>query len=176
MLRASSLHAGDDLLGLVTDSAEMVSGLSLNMSNTFDKLEDECELPNYRAVQSWSKQEADARAIAVKATLKLYREQARRGYQLLRATKEKNIVLAQLTNTQAIENLVLNSRILKMTQEKEIQIKSTVGTDLKQATDRYKETMMTITQGCIARLESQYEEVLQATHHPVRHRRRDATA
>ncbi len=80
MLRASSLHAGDDLLGQVTDSAEMVSGLSLNMANTLDKLEEECELPNYRTVQNWSRQEAEARASAVKATLKLYREQARRDY------------------------------------------------------------------------------------------------
>jgi hypothetical protein len=125
----------------------MVSGLSLNMSNTFDKLEEEYELPNYRVVQNWSRQEAEARASAVKTTLNLYREQARRDYQLLRSTKEKNIVLAQLTNAQAIENLVLNSRILKMAHEKEVQVRSTIGADLKQATGRYKDAMMTITQG-----------------------------
>jgi hypothetical protein len=161
MLRASSLHAGDDLLGQVTDSAEMVSALSLNMSNTFDKLEEECELPNYRAVQNWSRQEAEARASAVKATLNLYREQARRDYQLLRATKEKSIVLARLTNAQAIENLVLNSRILKMAQEKEVQVRSTIGADLKAATDRYKDAMVTITQSTTLRLESQHGQVLQ---------------
>ncbi len=69
-LRASSLHAGDELLGQATDSAEMVSGLSLNMSNTFDKLEEECAMPNYRTVQSWSRQEAEARASTVRNTLK----------------------------------------------------------------------------------------------------------
>jgi hypothetical protein len=74
MLRASSLHAGDDLPGQVTDSVEMVSGLSLNMTNTLDKLEEECELPNYRTVQNWTRPEAEARASAVRATLKLYRE------------------------------------------------------------------------------------------------------
>jgi hypothetical protein len=118
VLRASSLHATDDLTGQVTDSAEMVSGLSLNMANTLDELEEECELPNYRAVQNWSRPEAEARASTVRATLKLYREQAQRDYQMLRVTREKNIVLAQLTNAQAIENLVLNSRILKMVQAK----------------------------------------------------------
>jgi hypothetical protein len=177
MLRASSVHAGDDLLGQVTDSAEMVSGLSLNMSKTLDKLvEEECELPNYRAVQNWSRQEAEARANAVKTTLNLYREQARRDYQLLRATKEKNIVLAQLTNAQAIENLVLNSRILKMAQEKEVQVRSTIGADLKAATDRYKDAMETITQGTIVRLESQYIRAGTPSDHPLRHGRCDATA
>jgi hypothetical protein len=78
LLRASSLHAGDDLLGQVTDSSEMVAGLSLNMSNTLDKLEEECELLNFRTVQNWSRQEAEARANTVKRTLKLYREQATR--------------------------------------------------------------------------------------------------
>ncbi len=141
MLRTSSLHAGDDLLGQVTDSTEMVSGLSLNMANTLDKLEEECELPNFRTVQNWSRQEVEARASAVKATLKLYREQARRDYQLLRATKEKNIILAQLTNAQAIENLVLKSRILKLAQDKEVQVRSTIGADLQAATDRYKDAM-----------------------------------
>jgi hypothetical protein len=162
LMRASSHHAGDDLLGQVTDSSEMVSGLPLNMSNTLDKLEDECTLPNFRAVQNWSRAEADARVGAVKMTLNLYREQARRDYQLLRTTKEKNIVLAQLVNTQAIENLELNSRILKMAQAQEIQVRSTIGAELKLATDKYKDVMATITQGCIARLESQYGNVLQA--------------
>ena len=145
LLRASSLHSGDDLLGQVTDSSDMVSGLSLNMSNTLDKLEEECELPNYRALQKWSKQEFAARASAVKSILNLYREQSRHDYQLLRSTKEKNIiVLAQLANKQAIENLVLNSRILKMAQEKDIQVR-----------DRIKDAMATITESTIGRLESQ---------------------
>ena len=161
LLRASSLHSGDDLLGQVTDSSEMVSGLSLNMTNTLDKLEEECELPNYRALQKWSKQEFAARASAVKSILDLYREQARRDYQLLRSTKEKNIVLAQLANKQAIENLVLNSRILKMAQEKDIQVRSTIGADLKAATDKIKDAMATITENTVGRLESQYGEVIQ---------------
>ena len=160
-LRASSLHAGGEILGQVTDSSEMVSGLSLNMSNTFDKLEEECAMPNYRTVQSWSRQEAEARASTVRNTLKLYRDQALHDYQLLRATKEKNILLAQLTNSQAIENLVLNSRILKLTEEKETQVKATVGRDLRLACDKYKEAMFEITKGCMAKLETQYEEVLQ---------------
>jgi hypothetical protein len=50
------------------------------MANTLDKLEEECELPSYRTVKNWSRQEAEARVSAVKATLKLYREQARRDY------------------------------------------------------------------------------------------------
>jgi hypothetical protein len=97
LLRASSLQTGDDLPGQVTDSSEMVAGLSLNMSNTLDKLEEECELPNFRTVQNWSRQEAEARANAVKRTLTLYRQQATRDYQTLHSTKEKNIYLAKLT-------------------------------------------------------------------------------
>jgi hypothetical protein len=161
LLRASSHHAGDDLRGQVTDSSEMVSGLSLNASNTLDKLEEECQLPNFRTVQNWSRQEAEARADAVKKTLGMYRKQAKHDYQLLRTTKEKNIYLAKLTASQAIENLVLNSRILKMAENMEAQVRSTIGADLQAATERYKEAMATITQSTIVRLESQYEQVLQ---------------
>ncbi len=108
-------------MGQVIDSSDMVSGLSLlvNMLNTLDKLEDECTQPNYRAVRKWSRAEADARVDAVKMSLSLYREQAQRDYQLLRSTKEQNIVMTQLANTQAIENLELNSRILTMTEAQE---------------------------------------------------------
>ena len=132
----------------------MVAGLSQNMSNTLDKLEDECSLSNYRAVQKWSRPEAEARAAAVKMTLSLYREQAQRDYQLLRTTKEQNILLAQLVNAQAIENLALNARVLTMVGARETEIKSTAGAELKRATDRYKIAMNAITESCIAKLEA----------------------
>ena len=66
-----------------------------------------------------------------------------------------------MTNSQAIENLVLNSRILKLTEEKETQVKATVGRDLRLACDKYKDAMFEITKGCMAKLETQYDEVLQ---------------
>jgi hypothetical protein len=94
-------------------------------------------------------------------TLSLYREQAQRDYQLLRTTKEQNILLAQLVNAQAIENLALNARVLTMVGAKETEIKSTAGAELKRATDRYKIAMNAITEGCIAKLEAQYEGMLQ---------------
>jgi hypothetical protein len=53
-------------------------------------------MPDFKTVQSWSRQQAEARAQAVKATIDIYREQATRDYQLLRSTKERNIVLAHL--------------------------------------------------------------------------------
>jgi hypothetical protein len=91
----------------------------------------------------------------------MYREQAKHDYQLLSATKEKNIYLAKLAGSQAIENLVLNSRILKLAQDKEIQVRSTIGADLKSATERFEQAMATITTGTIVRLEQQYGQVLQ---------------
>ena len=162
LLRATSLHAGDDIFGQVTDSSEMVSGLSQNVCNTLDKLEEECQLPNFRTMQNWSRQEAEARANNVKKTLAMYRQQAKHDYQLLSATKEKNIYLAKLTGSQAIENLVLNSRILNMVQEKEIRVQSTLGADLKAATARFEQAMKDITTGTVVRLEAQYEQVLQS--------------
>ena len=80
---------------------------------------------------------------------------------MLRVAKERSIVLAQLTNAQAIKNLVLNSRILKMVQDKETQVRTTVGADLKAATDKYKDAMWTVTQNTIAKLEAQYGQVLE---------------
>ncbi len=44
---------------------------------------------------------------------RLYKEQATRDYQLLRSTKEQSIVLAHLANKQSLENLELNSRLLR---------------------------------------------------------------
>ena len=48
-----------------------------------------------------------------------------------------------------------------MAQDKEVQVRSTIGADLKAATDRYKEAMWTVTQGIIAKLETQYGQVLE---------------
>jgi hypothetical protein len=48
-----------------------------------------------------------------------------------------------------------------MAQDKETQVRSTIGADLKAATERYQQAMATITQGTIVRLELQYEQVLQ---------------
>ena len=160
LLRASS-QPGDDVRSQVADSSEMATGLSVNATNTLDKLEEECQLPNYRTVQNWSRPEADARAENVRETLAMYRRQAEHDYRLLRTTREKNIYLGKLTASQAIENLLLNSRVLKMVDDMETQIKSTIGADLKAATEKYKEAMASETQNTIARLETQYEKVLQ---------------
>ncbi len=119
------------------------------MINTLDKL---CAMPNFRTVQSWSRAQADGRASAVKSTIDLYREQATRDYHLLRSTKERNIVLAHLN---------LNSRLLRMVQEKESRMETNIGADLKRATASLKISMDTITKGCVTRLEAQYDQVLQ---------------
>jgi hypothetical protein len=57
-----------------------------------------------------------------------------RDYQLLRSTKEQNIVMAHLANKQSLKNLELNSRILRLVQEKEARIEINIGADLKRAT------------------------------------------
>jgi hypothetical protein len=100
-------------------------------------------------------------AEAVKTTISLYKEQAMKDYQLLRSTKEPNIVLAHLANRQSLGNLELNSRILHLIQEKEARIETNVGADLKKATASLKISMQAITQDCITRLETQYGQVLQ---------------
>ena len=48
-----------------------------------------------------------------------------------------------------------------MAQEKDIQVRSTIGADLKAATDRIKDAMATITENTVDILGSQYEGVLQ---------------
>ena len=48
-----------------------------------------------------------------------------------------------------------------MAQEREMQVRSTIGADLKAATDKIKDAMATITEGTMSQLESQYGEVLQ---------------
>jgi hypothetical protein len=116
-------------------------------------------MPNFRTVQSWSRQQA--RAQAVKATIDLYKEQATRDYQLLRFTKERNIVLAHLAHKQSLENLELNSMIITLVQEKESRMESNIGADLKRATASLKISMDAITKDCIAKLETQYDQVLQ---------------
>jgi hypothetical protein len=117
-------------------------------------------MPNFRTVQSWSRQQAEARAQAVKATIDLYKEQTTRD-QLLRSTKERNIVLAHLAHKQSLENLELNSRILRLVQAKESRMETNIGADLKRATASFKISMDTITKDCVARLEAQYDQVLQ---------------
>jgi hypothetical protein len=90
-----------------------LDGLSNNMANTLDKLEEECSLSSPRIIQSWTRKE-EARAEAVKITIQLYKEQASRDYQLLCTAREQNIVLAHLAHKQSLENLELNKRILEL--------------------------------------------------------------
>jgi hypothetical protein len=125
------------------------------------KLEDESAMPNYKTVQSWSRAQVEARASAIKTTIDLYREQATRDYHLLRSTKERNIVLAHLAHKQSLENLDLNSRLLRMIEEKESRMETNIGADLKKATANLKISMDTITKDCVTRLEAQYQQVLQ---------------
>ncbi len=66
-----------------------------------------------------------------------------------------------MVNAQAIENLALNTRVLTMAEAQEIEIKSSAGAELNRANDRYKVAVHAITEQCIAKLEVQYEEVLQ---------------
>jgi hypothetical protein len=131
------------------------------MANTLHKLEDECTITNFRTVQSWSRKQAESRVDAVKTIIGLYKEQAMRDYQLLRSTKEQNIVLAHLANKQSLENLELNSRILRLVKEKESGMETNIGADLKRATASLKISMEAITKDCITRLEAQYGQVLQ---------------
>jgi hypothetical protein len=132
------------------------------MANNLDKLEDECAMPKFRTVQSWSRQQAEGRAQVVKAAIiDLYREQATRDYHLLRSTKERNIVLAHLAHKQSLENLDLNSRLLRMVQEKESRMEANIGAEVKRATTSLRLFMDTIAKESVARLEAQYDQVLQ---------------
>ena len=49
-----------------------------------------------------------------------------------------------------------------MAQDKEVQVRSTIGADFKAATTRYQEAMWTVTQTTIHKLETQYGRVLKA--------------
>jgi hypothetical protein len=118
LLRATALALDEAIPYQINNSSDTVTGLSMAMANTLDKLEDECAMPNFRTVQSWTRAHAEARASAVKTTIDLYREQATRDYHLLRSTKERNIVLVHLAHKQSLKNLDLNSRLLRMVQEK----------------------------------------------------------
>ncbi len=161
LLRATALASDEAIPHRINNSSDTVTGLSMAMANTLDKLEDECAMPNFGTVQSWSRAQAETRASAVKTTIDLYREQATRDYHLLRSTKERNIVLAHLAHKQSLENLDLNSRLLRMVQEKESRMETNIGADLKRATASLKISMDTITKDCVTRLEAQYNQVLQ---------------
>jgi hypothetical protein len=133
LLRATALASDESIPHQINNSSDTVTGLSMAMANTLDKLEDECAMPNFRTVQSWSRAQAEACASAVKTTIDLYREQATRDYHLLRSTKERNIVPAHLAHKQSLENLDLNSRLLRMIQEKESRMETNIGAGLKKA-------------------------------------------
>ncbi len=76
LLRAAAVPADRGFRTQLQDSADIVDGLSTNMANTLDKLEEECSLPSSRTIQSWTRKEVEARAEAVKITIQLYKEQA----------------------------------------------------------------------------------------------------
>jgi hypothetical protein len=80
ILRATASVSDESIPHQIDNSSDTVAGLSIAMANTLDKLEDECVMPNFRTVKSWSRQQAEARAQAVKTTIDLYKEQATRNY------------------------------------------------------------------------------------------------
>jgi hypothetical protein len=102
ILRATASVSDKCIPHQIDNSSDTVAGLSIAMANTLKKMKDECVMPNFRTVQSWSRQQAEARAQAVKATIDLYKEQAIRDYQLPRSTKERNIVLSHLVHKQSL--------------------------------------------------------------------------
>jgi hypothetical protein len=51
LLRATVFHADQSMQGQIGDSTDIVEGLSMDMSNVLDKLEDEGTMLNFRAVQ-----------------------------------------------------------------------------------------------------------------------------
>jgi hypothetical protein len=160
LLRATALASDEAIPHQINNLSDTVTGMA--MANTLDKLEDECAMPNFRTVQSWSRALAEARASAVKTTIDLYREQATRDYHLLRSTKERNTVLAHLAHKQSLENLDRNSiSLLRMVQQKESRMETNISADLKKATASLKISMDTITEDCVTRLEAQYHQVLQ---------------
>ncbi len=101
------------------------------------------------------------RAKAVRVTIKLYKEQASRDYQLLCTAKEQSIVLAHLAHKQSLKNLELNKRILELHQQQETMVETTIESEVKKATDRMKTTMETITKDCLAKIDYQYGQVLE---------------
>ena len=70
-------------------------------------------------------------------------------------------MLAHLAHKQSLENLDLNSRLLRMIEEKKSRMETNIGADLKRATASLKISMDTITKDCVTRLEAQYQQVLQ---------------
>jgi hypothetical protein len=88
LLRAAAVPADRGFRTQLQDSTDIVDGLSNNMANTLDKLEEECSLPSFRNLQTWTRKEAEARSEAVKITIQLYKEQATRDYQLLCTARE----------------------------------------------------------------------------------------
>jgi hypothetical protein len=54
LLKATALASDEAIPHQINNSSDTVTGLSMAMANTLDKLEDECVMPNFRTVQSWS--------------------------------------------------------------------------------------------------------------------------
>jgi hypothetical protein len=50
LLRATVFHADQSMLEQLADSADIIGGLSMDMANTLDKLEDECTMLNFRTL------------------------------------------------------------------------------------------------------------------------------
>ncbi len=94
ILRATAFGFDECIPHQIDNSSDTVASLSIAMADTLDKLEDECTMPNFRTVQSWTRKQTESRAR--ENIIGLYKEQAIRDYQLLRSKKERNVMLAHL--------------------------------------------------------------------------------
>jgi hypothetical protein len=50
LLKATALTSDEAIPHQINNSSDTVTGLSMAMANTLDKLEDECAMPNFRTV------------------------------------------------------------------------------------------------------------------------------
>jgi hypothetical protein len=131
VLRNSVLTSGEDIYQQLSSSVEVADGLSAQMRSSLKRLQVACTLPSHETLVDRGQEWLDERQKETEAMIRLFLEQVTNDFNAFRYDKEKLILLAHLSQQQAIEVLELNMKLADMMEQSQVQIEQSVGKQME---------------------------------------------
>ncbi len=127
VLRNSVLTSGEDIYQQLSSNAEVADGLSAQIRSSLKRLQVACTLPSHETLVDRGQEWLNERQKQTEALIRLFLEQVTNDFNAFRFDKEKLILLAHLSQQQAIEVLQLNMKLADMMEQSQVQIEQSIG-------------------------------------------------
>jgi hypothetical protein len=134
VLRNSVLTSGEDKQ--LSSNAEVADGLSAKIRSSLKRLQVACTLPSHETLVDLGQEWLDERQKETEALIRLFLEQVTNDFNAFRFDKEKLILLAHLSQQQAIEVLQLNMKLADVMEQSQVQIEQSIGKQIDDNTSK----------------------------------------